>query len=83
MPSQLVLHGLMSSYTFPIDQIVRLSIYKGLFARGLCIDHRVAGYSPAIVFWTFRIRELVETLEEAGFAVSGVAPTKAPERNET
>jgi hypothetical protein len=57
------------AYDFPRDQITQLTTRRGLFSRGLRIEHRVAEYPPYITFWTFAFQTLYDALTGAGFPV--------------
>lgn len=69
-PAQLTLRGFTSRYVFPHQCVTNLLVYRGLFSRGICIEHTIPEYPSAIVFWSFKLSELQERLREAGFPVS-------------
>ena len=56
-------------YTFPAATVRRLSVYSGLFSRGLRIEHTVAQCPPFIIFWTFGLRALTSALVQRGFQI--------------
>ena len=56
-------------YTFAPGSVRRLSAYRGLFSRGLRIEHTVAAYPPFVLFWSFGLSELTAALEQGGFHV--------------
>ena len=72
---RLVLHTMIRGYTFPHESIVRLSLFRGLFSRGLRIEHSIASYPQFIVFWSFRMSRVQQRLAEFGFQL---VDTKRP-----
>jgi hypothetical protein len=56
-------------YIFSHDTIRQLRIQRGLFSKGLRIEHAVADCAPFILFWSFKVAELTNELERRGFYV--------------
>jgi hypothetical protein len=68
-PDRLVLRTLFRRYTFPRESIVALSVFSGLFSRGLRIEHSTASYPRFVVFWSSHMSRLQQRLAEAGYVV--------------
>ena len=66
--SELRLRGFWKCWTFPKNQITRLSEHRS-FSTGLRIQHGIESYTPFIVFWTFGYGELKRALEKRGYTV--------------
>lgn len=56
-------------YSFAPSRVRRLSVYAGLFSRGLRIEHAVADYPPFVLFWTFNLPQLIAALGQHGLHV--------------
>ncbi len=56
-------------FTFPRDQIIALSRYRGFTSTGLQIEHRVPRYPGFMLFWTFNFERLKAELETLGYTV--------------
>jgi hypothetical protein len=67
---RLVLKTLFRRYTFLQESIVALSIFSGLFSRGLHIEHSVPGYPRFVVFWSSHMSRLQQRLAEAGYVLA-------------
>lgn len=66
--SELRLRCFWKRWTFPKNQITRLSVHRS-FCTGLRIQHGIESYTPFIVFWTFGYGKLKRALEERGYTV--------------
>ena len=66
--SELRLRCFWQCWTFPKNQIVRLSEHRS-FSTGLRIQHSIESYTRFIVFWTFGYGKLKHALEERGYTV--------------
>jgi hypothetical protein len=67
---RLVLSTLFRRYTFLRESIVALSVFSGLFSRGLRIEHSVPDYPRFIVFWSSHMSRLQQRLGEAGYVLA-------------
>ena len=56
-------------WIFSKKSIGRLSKHHGFFSVGLRIEHSIADYAQFIVFWTFRLAQLEQELEQRGYTV--------------
>ena len=65
-------------YTFAAATVRCLSVYSGLFSRGLRIEHTVADCPPFVIFWTFGLRALAVALEQRGFHIERPGVTHPP-----
>jgi len=59
------------TFRFDKAQITKLSEYRGLFWRGIRIEHSVEGCPPFIVFWTFDLPSVKAELVWNGYEFSG------------
>ncbi len=57
------------TFSFPRSAIRRLRWKRGLFSRGLQIEHTVAEYPPFIMFWGYS-KTLAAGLREFGYEIS-------------
>jgi hypothetical protein len=56
------------TFSFPRSAIRRLRWKRGLFSRGLQIEHTVAEYPPFVLFWGYR-KTLAEGLRAFGYEI--------------
>lgn len=59
-----------SRYKLTRETIRQLRPYRGIFSKGLRIEHAEADYPPFILFWSFNLSQLTNELEQRGFHVS-------------
>ncbi len=57
------------TYIINKDDIISLKKYKGLFSRGLKIQHKVGDIPSHVVFWTFSFKKLKKDLENLGYSM--------------
>ena len=62
-------------YALEPREITSLQPYKGLFSRGIKIEHKREHWPSTIIFWTFRLPEVRSALLAHGYAVQ---PEPAP-----
>jgi hypothetical protein len=69
-PGQLVLRALFRRYIFPRETIIALSVFDGLFSRGVRIEHSIPNYPRFVVFWSSHMSRLEQRLKEAGYSIA-------------
>jgi hypothetical protein len=73
--TELVLRTLIRCHHFPKEHIRKLSQFRGLFSRGLRIEHSLPSCPRFVVFWSRRAPQLLSTLAAAGFPVVSPKPS--------
>jgi hypothetical protein len=69
-PNTIELNCFLKKYVLKKDQLKELREYKGIFSRGLLIEHSLTNYPQHMVFWTFRFENLKKHLESMGYLVN-------------
>ena len=73
--SELVLRTLVRCHRIPREHIRKLSQFRGLFSRGLRVEHSQPSCPRFVVFWSRRVPRLLATLAEARFPVELPEPS--------
>lgn len=68
-PEGLVLNRFGRPDVFPKEAVTRLSVYKGLWSKGLRIEHSIPDYEKLVVVWSLELEDLLEQLREAGYHI--------------
>lgn len=69
-PSKIRLQIFSKEYDFDKNDIVDLREFKGLFSKGILIEHKRSIYPHHVVFWTFNFNSLKKHVELLGYSVS-------------
>ena len=59
------------TFTFPRSAIRRLRWKRGIFSRGLQIEHTVGEYPAFVLFWVGYRKTVAEALRAFGYEISG------------
>ena len=73
--SELILRTLFRCHRFPKEHIRNLSQFRGVFSRGLRIEHSQPSCPRFVVFWSRRVPQFLAILARAGFAVEPPEPS--------
>jgi len=58
------------TFIFPRPAIRQLRWKRGLFSRGLQIEHTLHEYPPFVLFWVGDLKSLAESLREFGYEIA-------------
>ena len=65
-----------NEYELGKDEIIELREYRGLFSKGILIEHKRADYPEHMAFWTLNFKKLKQGIEVLGYTVG---PPNRPE----
>ena len=57
-------------YIFKKNGIINLKKYSGLISSGLQIEHKKSEIPPLVVFWSFKLPELISELRNKNYSIT-------------